>query len=219
MRWPEKTQKLEFKNKIASNEVIKSQVHLYLQDWSIHDGDVTPFAKKDVQLRYATWTNLYKSSLLYTKNVIFGLCNQMTSSFRLKMPLKKRKVFGGKNTLRKSYCSICYGRLARTFSQKGVGWFNNPLAADIQQSNLVGERKTDNTCAPNSIKPKQWLQTVYICSKVFLSGKVSFFSLTTRRQIVSTVNLWSVFGEDLDRKERNPNPAGITLQIWIFVSE
>ena len=59
----EKTQKLEFKNKIASNEVIKSQLHLYLQDWSIHDGDVTPFAKQDVQPRYATWTNLYKSTL------------------------------------------------------------------------------------------------------------------------------------------------------------
>ena len=51
------------KQEITNNDVIMCQYISTLKKQNIHDGDVTPLAEKEVQLRYATWTNLYKSSL------------------------------------------------------------------------------------------------------------------------------------------------------------
>ena len=52
------------KQEMTNNDVIMCQYISTLKKQNIHDGDVTPLAEKEVQLRYATWTNLYKSSLL-----------------------------------------------------------------------------------------------------------------------------------------------------------
>ena len=49
---------------VTNNDVIMCQYISTLKKQNIHDGDVTPLAEKEVQLRYATWTNLYKSSLI-----------------------------------------------------------------------------------------------------------------------------------------------------------